>query len=198
MAKQPPKRLELELTEGEVKEDLVQILESMSKMRSESLVDKGCTDAEFDEYIHLTYRLACCLKGIADDELSKRVERVAKAIAKDESLLLYDPMQDGHWRKKNRKFARALDEITKTIMGDSFNSSENNHHVLQAIKYLAAKDEDPKEVARVYDTMKPFQGHLPIKKARSWLKSLFASLLGYSYKADDKRGLCLDLGKGVR
>ena len=85
-----PKTVTLELEENDVQEDIVKVLESMSKIRSAALVDNKLDEKQKDEYLHLAYRLASGIEALADNSLLGKMDSLVKIVDKDKRLLRYD------------------------------------------------------------------------------------------------------------
>ena len=190
---QPPSTMTIELEEKDVRNDLPDVVNAMSKMRAETIKDRKVTDGQKDEYLHMSYRLASGIQAIADEPMTKRMQIVADRLNKNPTLLRYDPMQDGYWRKQEGRFAEALDDLLIATVRDDFHSVDAKHHVLQAVKYLGIEDTSSKEREKVYDTILPFHGPVPLETKENLLKKLFGRLLGNQYKLSNLEGLALNI-----
>ena len=69
-----PKHVTLELEEADVQSDIIKVTDAMSRIRAEALHNEKLTDAQKDEYLHLTYRLASGIEGTADSKTVKKLE----------------------------------------------------------------------------------------------------------------------------
>ncbi|MFC1698130.1 hypothetical protein ACFL1H_07345 [Nanoarchaeota archaeon] len=49
-----PKSIEIEIEEGEIRKDLIEILESMETIRNEELTENNIGEEKKDEYLHLS------------------------------------------------------------------------------------------------------------------------------------------------
>jgi hypothetical protein len=190
---QPPTTMTIELEEKDVRNDLPEVVNSMSKMRAETIKDRKLTDQQKDEYLHMSYRLASGIQAVADEPMTKRMQVVADRLNKNPTLLRYDPMQDGYWRKQEGRFAEALDDLLIATVRDDFHSVDAKHHVLQAVKYLGVEDAQSKEREKVYDTILPFHGPVPLETREGILKKIFGRLLGNQYKLSNLEGLALNI-----
>ncbi len=190
---QPPSLINIELEDKDVRNDLLEVVNAMSKMRAETIKDRKLTDEQKDEYLHMSYRLASGIKAIADEPMTKRMQTVADRLNKNPTLLKYDPMQDGYWRKQEGRFAEALDDLLIASVRDDFNSVDAKHHVLQAVKYLGVEDAELKEREKVYDTILPFHGPVPLETRENLLKKIFGRLLGNRYELSNLEGLALNI-----
>ncbi len=190
---QPPSTMTIELEEKDIRNDLPEVVNAMSKMRAETIKNRKLTDAQKDEYLHMSYRLASGIQAVADEPMTKRMQVVADRLNKNPTLLRYDPMQDGYWRKQEGRFAEALDDLLIATVRDDFHSVDAKHHVLQAVKYLGVEDTPLKEREKVYDTILPFHGPVPLETRENLLKKLFGRLLGNQYKLSNLEGLALNI-----
>jgi hypothetical protein len=192
---QPPKTLDLVLEDTDVRKDMSVIMESMAKIRAEAIQDIEIPSAKKDEYLHLAYRLASGLKATLDDSRRQKLNVVASKLDKNPTLLAYDPAQDGHWKKTECDFINTLDELLISFEGDSFASLDDKHHLLQAIKYLAAGD-SIEERQKIYDTILPFQGGVAPNSNSSKLKNVFKSVFGRSISTQKVNSLTLKVEDG--
>ena len=177
-----PKTVTLELEENDVQEDIVKVLESMSKIRSAALVDNKLDEKQKDEYLHLAYRLASGIEALADNSLLGKMDSLVKIVDKDKRLLRYDYLQDNYWRKNNPEFTSTLDRILISIFADDLSSLSNKHHILQAIKFLGVKESPFEEKEKVYETISPVNGRVKEQKKKSLKEKLF----GYSYRIEQE------------
>lgn len=180
---QPPSFISLDLEEQDVYEDLVTILESMMKMRMKSVKDSNFSDEEKDEYLHLTYRLASGLEAIADDAIIEDMQEVASSLEKNKKLLMYDPLQDEHWKQEEGKFAAALDDLVVAICRDDFHGFAVKHHILQAIKFIGVRGEPFKVRNETCQTITPFHGGIPLSK-ESLGKKIGGFFFGARYRVE--------------
>ena len=180
-----PSRLTVELDEQDVKSDIVKIIDSMSKIRLESLKNSQLSDEQKDEYLHLTYRLTSGIAGLSDQKLIERMEYIIKSMEKDPRLLHYDYMQDNYWKRDNQKFNRTLDKVVISVLGDNLHTLEDKHHVLQAIKFLGVTESPFEEKERIYGTILPFNGRVKNPRKRNKLSDLIGKIFGYSYRIEE-------------
>jgi hypothetical protein len=199
MTGQPPAVIDLELSDSDVQQDLGAIVRDMSALRVETMTQRKFSDEQKDAYLHLAYRLASGLKALADDSTVSKMQYVAETLNSVPQLMEYDPLQDGLWRRKQRRFVENLEDLLVGVVRDDFRTADSKHHILQAVKYLASEDLDPEEREEVYDSIEPFKGALPLEKSQGFLNRLFGRLLGCSYQAWDENRLVMGvdmLGKG--
>ena len=190
---QPPSTMNVELEDKDVRKDLSEIVNAMSKMRAETIKDRKLRDEQKDEYLHMSYRLASGIKAVADEPMIKKMQIVAERLNKNPDILKYDPMQDGFWRKKEGRFTDALDDLLFSIVSDDFHSVDAKHHVLQAVKYLGVEDASKKEREEVYDTILPFHGPVLLGTRESLVKKIFGRLFGNQYKISNLDELALHI-----
>src|SRR3989344_2216598 len=190
---QPPSHMTIELEEKDVKGDLAKVVRSMSQLGAETIRDRKLTDAQKDEYLHMTYRLASGIQAISDEQMVKRMQLVAERVTKNPSLLQYDPMQDGFWRKNDPAFSENLDDLLISIVRDDFTDVDAKHHVLQAVKYLGVEDSPFEKREEVYDTILPFQGSVQSELNEGILKRILGKLFGAQYKLEDLESLVLSV-----
>ena len=190
---QPSSTMTIELEEKDVRNDLPDVVNAMSKIRAETIKDRKLTDEQKDEYLHMSYRLASGIQAVADEPMTKRMQVVADRLNKNPTLLRYDPMQDGYWRKQEGRFAEALDDLLIATVRDDFHSVDAKHHVLQAVKYLGVEDTPLKEREEIYDTILPFHGPVPLETKENLLKKLSGRLIGNQYKLSNLEGLALNI-----
>ena len=184
-------RLTIELNEEDVQKDVAKVVSAMSKIRGEASVNTLYTDKQKDEYLHLSYRLASAVKGIASQDTIDRMDSLAKEMDKDERLVSYDYFQENYWKKHNLGFSTTLDKVVISIMKDDFNNLEAKHHVLQAIKFLGVSEAPFEEKEKIYATILPFNGKVKGVKKNNKLVNTIKRLFGYSYKIEEDTDLRL-------
>lgn len=187
---QPPATINIELGDNDVKEDLVSIINAMSKIRAEAVKDKNFSDGQKDEYLHLVYRLASGIKAVADEQMIKRMQIIADRLNKNKSLSNYDPMQDGYWRDRENKFLDTLDNLLFCVVRDDFCNLDAKHHVLQAVRYLGVEETSLNDREEVYNTILPFQEPSLIKE--SIFKKILGWIFGVQYKLIDQKEKVMD------
>src|SRR3989338_4886656 len=190
---QPPSTMNVELEDKDVRKDLSEIVNAMSKMRAETIKDRKLRDEQKDEYLHMSYRLASGIKAVAEEPMIKKMQIVAERLNKNPDILKYEPMQDGFWRKKEGRFTDALDDLLFSIVSDDFHSVDAKHDVLQAVKYLGVEDASKKEREEVYDTILPFHGPVLLGTRESLVKKIFGRLFGNQYKISNLDELALHI-----
>ena len=151
-----PGRLTVELDEQDVQQDLHKIISAMGLIRNEQLTKNGICDENKNEYLHLTYRLASAIGGLADIPLLEKTEGIFTAIDNNPALLSYDYLQDAFWRNTEREFTESLDRIVIALQKDYFTGLEDKHHVFNALKFLGSTEEPFETRMQIYDTILPF------------------------------------------
>ena len=185
-----PKVVVLELEDKDVEGDISKIIKSMSEIRAETMTDRKLSDTQRDEYLHLAYRLASGIEGIADNGMFSKMQRITKILEKNNILLSYDPLQDGYWKKREKEFVQTLDDLLFSVVKDDFETIETKHHVLQAVKYLAVEGSPFKEREEVYDTILPFHGPSKLEN-NDFGRKLLGKLFGNQYNVSSLEELTL-------
>ncbi len=197
----PPNIVDIELTPQEVHEDLVKVVESMNKIRFESINNKQVSEKQKEEYLHLTYRLASCIEAIASEEIVDLMQKSIDIMNTQKDLINYDPLQDGYWNKneKTKEFSQRLEVILMSLINEQFQFVEDKHHILQAIKYLAVRNGEEKDIEEVCGTILPFQKAIGFETQQKtgFFEKLLGRLLGEDYSIERKDALTLvDEGVG--
>lgn len=180
----PPSYMSLSLEDSNVQEDIAKIIQDMSRIRTETIVDRNITDKQKDEYLHLASRLAAGIEGLSTQPMVERMQWLVGKIDKDRSLFSYDPRQDQFWMRKDKEFIRKLDDLLFCVAKDGFQSSEEKHHVVQALKYLGGKGEPAGERLKIYDSILPFGGGVPIPEKEGICRRVMGMMLGSHYHID--------------
>lgn len=186
-----PKNLTIDLEDNDLRKGLDSILESMSRIRNESITKSNIKDEQKDEYLHLAYRLASIMQETSDQATVKRVQEIVEDINNNPLLISYDPLQSPFWNRKNARFVDNLETILISIVGEDFNTIDDSHHILQAIKYLGSQNETPEERKRIYDTISPFNSAIPIREDEKLTKGILGKLFGASYDLKSIDGMIL-------
>ena len=190
--KLPPAMVEVELEEKDVHEDVLKAMEAMSKIRNETIANRNITDEQRDEYLHLAYRLASGVEGIADNDLIDKMQKIGDKIAKNPLLIKYDPLQDRYWQRKDSEFSETLEGILVSITKEGFSGARGKHHLLQAIKYIGASGEEQEAQMKIYDTILPYNGAVDdFGESRGALMGLASFLFGERCKVEKENGLTL-------
>lgn len=187
MKEELPTNISVELDEDDVRKNLFQTLTAMDLIRNEAVISQW-TEEKNDEYLHLTYRLASGLKGLADEVVVKKMEFVLDEMLKDERLIFYDLNQQPYWTKVNRRFCETLDDLILDITQDLFLTTRHKYHLLQGIKYLAILDEDKEDKKKVFSTIIPHQQPVSIDKKQGISQRVLGLLFGSTYKIQDVGG----------
>ncbi len=159
MSQELPQVITIELEEKDVQQDIVTIINGMEAIRQEQIADRNITEEKKNEYLHLTYRLASAIEGIAEEGLVKNIQKVVDAIEKNPELLCYDYLQDCFWKNAEPEFSFHLDKVLIKLKGDDFSGLQDKHHVVNALKYINSKEEPLEKRLNVYDTILPFNDH---------------------------------------
>jgi hypothetical protein len=181
-----PKKMEIELKDEDIEDNLVKIIKSMSKTRAETVSNSEFSDKEKEEYKHLAYRLASCLESLADgnDGLLDVMKDIVAKADENQLLLSYDAFQEGYWRKNLPGFEENLEKAVIYVMKDNFSDVEVKHHFWQAIKYLGVKDSSQQERDAVVETILPFHNHISFEE-KGYFKHFLISLFGYTREIED-------------
>lgn len=193
----PPKQVNITLEDTDVHRDMDSIISSMDKIRAEAKADKQISDQQMDEYLHLAYRLASGIKSVAGEKLLPKMQKVASRMDANPMLMRYDPMQDGIWKKEEKEFVASLDDILIAVEGDNFRSSEERHHILQAIKYLAA-GESFEEKERIYNSIIPFEGGILSDNKETAKDKLINFFFGSSFRSETVDPLTLRVDANLK
>ncbi len=151
-----PRAIVLELADDDVRQDLASIVNSMEAIRREEIVDRITSEERKNEYLHLTARLASTVEALADDKLLEKMNSVVKQFDVNPALFAYDYLQESFWRKNDPAFSKLLDQVLIGLKGDSFSGLREKQHILNALKYLGARDEDLERRIEIYNTIIPF------------------------------------------
>ncbi|MBI5066169.1 hypothetical protein HZA97_08090 [Candidatus Woesearchaeota archaeon] len=150
----PPKFIQVELNEKDVRENLVSILNGMQRIRQESITNLGATDEQKTDYLRLTGELAGCVKTlIKENNLQKQFEEITKSVENNLLLRSYDLLQEKFWQEQNPEFKQKLEGTTAALLGEDFVSLTQAYHLFQALKLASAKES---ERADVFYTILPF------------------------------------------
>lgn len=192
----PPKQMSVNLEDNDINNDMNAIIAAMAKIRAEASTDKGISDKQKDEYLHLTYRLACGIKATADETTLTRMQKIASTLDRNPKLMAYDPRQDGFWKQKESAFIKTLDTLLISTEGDRFSSIDDKHHILQAIKYLAA-GETLEEKERIYDSIVPFNGGILENAKSNFFTRVLGNLFGKNIQVESIDQLVLKSDSGA-
>lgn len=174
--------MDFDLTDKDVEKNISRILESMSAIRREAMKNNALSDDQKDEYLHLTYRLASSMEPLASESTLARMNSVAKMAGADDNLLYYDPLQSTYWKSRKPAFVKTLELAAIGGLRDRITSMDQEHHVFQAIKYLAVHDSSKDEIERVYSTILPYHGLRSLQP--SMKDRLLGKLFGCSFDAE--------------
>lgn len=174
-------KVEFNLSDEDVRRDLFSIVQNMQRIRNETISVEDIPDAQKDEYLHLTHRLASCIHATASQRVVDDMDKLGKMLARDPSLMQYDPLQYAYFHRNKPKFTETLEDLTISVFGDTFCSLEQAHHVVQVIKYFGAMSESEKEKIRILDSIAPFNGPILEEQKPSRLGDILNAVLGYNF-----------------
>ncbi len=149
----------IELTDKDVQVHIDSIVKSMEAIRQDALTERGFSQDQADDYVHLATRLASAMEGLANEQLGKKVRSQITIANSNPKLVLFDSLQSDYWGKKNKEFLRGLAQITVQFMGDDFRGLGDTHHFWNAIKYLGCVGLPSEQRSVVLSTIVPF--HTP-------------------------------------
>jgi hypothetical protein len=143
----------IKMTEADVQENLTRIVDSLDRIRSESISNIEATDEQKQDYLRLTGELASCVKASIEGNstLGKHYTNIKDMIKKDILLRQYDPSQEEFWTSRNIELKQSLRDAGIVFLRDNFKNENQGYHLLQAFKYLDVNgDRD-----EVYETILP-------------------------------------------
>ena len=142
------------MSEKDVKDNLVSIIDSMDRIRNETAANLGASDEAKMDYLRLAGELAGCAKVlIKENKLEDYVSNLSNLMAKNSSLRNYDTNQNDFWADAEPRLKIALEDCGSVLLGDAFNNESQIYHVFQALKCLTMQDKESKE--EVYETILP-------------------------------------------
>ena len=151
----PPNNLVVEMTDKDVQDNLISILDSMERIRKEGITNLGASDEQKMDYLRLTGELASCLKTFMEEnKLEGHTNSVCSLVDSDLLLRNYDPSQDNFWNDRESRLKTALDDCSAVLLRDDFVSENQAYHIFQALKYLTIKSKENKD--DVYETILPY------------------------------------------
>ncbi len=159
----------------------------MSQIRERTIINPEMTGSEKDSYMLLARRLGRKLSETGNQFIDGHVTSLRQKIGKDEATWSYDPVQDIHWRKKDRKFVSSLEELLVAIVFDDFHTLDAKHHLMQAIKYLESQEPyfAEKEDA-IFDTILPYLGGVPLDNRKGGGKKFLDYMFSTKYEVERK------------
>lgn len=148
----PPKSLVVDMAEKDVRSNLVSIIESMGRIRCESIANLGASDGQKLDYLRMAGELASCVNALVkENKLQDFVKAVGEIVVCDSVLMRYDLLQQDFWNKREPRLGIALEDVCAVLLRDDFTSQSHIYHVFQAVKYLNVNgDRD-----EVYETILP-------------------------------------------
>ena len=182
----PPRTLVVEMSSDDVQDNIVNIIESMERIRQESIVNLGATDEQKMDYLRLTGELASCLKQfVRENQLDMHIDAVKGIVNSDLLLRNYDSLQPNFWNARAPNLGTALDDCTAVLLRDDFVNENQKYHVFQALKYLSLKDNERDDV---YETILPVNSLLNEHGLSSPDISSYL-MRGLLSRADDSTGI---------
>jgi hypothetical protein len=160
------------------KDEISDILSEMDRLRFESLSNHIVLKSEKDQYLQFVSRLATTLDSLEDGEIRDLLGKLAKFTGKHEDLLVYDPNQDGFWRKRYSGFVENTDSLLIRVVGDRFSRVETKHHLVQATKYFTVEGRGWSVKNPVYDSITPFNAAVPLDFNEGLFPGILAGLFG--------------------
>lgn len=152
MAKTISDRITVEMDTQDVKENLTAILESMQRIRQESIASLKASDEQKMDYLRLTGELASCVKAVVEENnLETHSEEVMSLVNQKPALKNYDLLQEKFWKEESPNFKENLENLTIAILGDDFANRAQTYHIFQALKYLGITD----SINEVLETIQP-------------------------------------------
>ncbi len=151
----PPNNIVIEMTDKDVQDNTISILDSMERIRKESITNLGAGDEQKMDYLRLTGELASCLKTFMEgNKLEGHANALSSLVDSDSLLRNYDPSQDNFWKDRESRLKTALDDCSVVLLRDGFVSENQAYHIFQALKYLTIKSKEDKD--DVYETILPY------------------------------------------
>ncbi|MBI5872130.1 hypothetical protein HZB88_03520 [archaeon] len=155
----PPTGLVIEMSEQDVQNNLVGIIESMEKIRQESIANLGANDEQKMDYLRLSGELASCLKTfIEGNHLEEHVKAIKHLMDEDLLLRKYEPLQPDFWDEREPRLKAVINDVSAVLLRDDFVSEPQQYHIFQALKYLTISNDAEKE--DVYETILPVNSSL--------------------------------------
>lgn len=182
-----PTNISVELEDDDVRKSLFQTLTAMDLIRNEAITSQ-LNEEKKDEYLHLTYRLASNLKGLANETVIEKMNFVVNELSKNGKLMDYDITQRPYWLKTNKDFCETLDDLVFNITQDLFLTTRHKYHILQGIKYLAVLEADKEERKKVFSTILPHQHPVSIDQKQTFSQRVLGLFFGNTYRIQDVDG----------
>ncbi|MGV8162417.1 MAG: hypothetical protein ACP5N2_03755 [Candidatus Nanoarchaeia archaeon] len=138
----PPTSLVIQMKEKDVSKNTLFVLESMEKIRNEVLTNLEASDSQKQDYLRLTSELASGINDLLseNDVTSKYASEITRTIKNNAALLNYDFKQKNFWSKIDPIIRNTANDISVQLLKDDFKGEEQSYHILQALKYLSAKN----------------------------------------------------------
>ena len=170
-------------------------MQSMEKIRQESISDKKISPGKHLSYLEAAKELSLELQKISDPKISAKIQSISDCLAKDKSLLNYDPLNNADWKNNNSDFVHTLNEILIAVEEDKFFTTNDNYHIFQAIKMLS-DIKNTKYKNALETTILPMQVELELKNDSAW-KRLGAFFAGETYDLEKVDGSTLKLNSDI-
>ena len=143
------------MTDKDVQDNIISILDSMERIRKESITNLGAGDEQKMDYLRLTGELASCLKTfMKGNKLEGHTNALISLVDSDSLLRNYDPSKNDFWNDRESRLKTALDDCSAVLLRDEFVSENQAYHIFQALKYLTIKSKEDKD--DVYETILPY------------------------------------------
>lgn len=158
-------RINVQINEKDVRNDLVSILTDMDKIRKESVAEGAVRKKK--EYQSLAYRLASCFKGLYKEDFQPQVKAIEDSVSMDDRLGNYDRLQVQYWSalEEGRRFIQSLAGLSLAFFEPhdfvQFFEQAGEYHLFQALNTLAKKDALPVQKGLPLETV---LSSVPIEK----------------------------------
>ena len=181
----PPTARIIKMSKDDVHENLISIVESMDRIRQESIASLGSSDDQKMDYLRLTGELASCLDAfIKENNLGSHLDTVKSLIDNNIVLRNYDPLQQGFWDAREPMLKPVLQDASAVLLRDDFISESQSYHVFQGLKYLSINGTGDKDAS--YESVLPVNGllHSSSSDVNGHLVKSMANIAGVGVKAD--------------
>lgn len=169
------------MQQEDVARNLVDIVNSMESLRTESLRNFHASDEIKIKYLHMTSELASCMQDATREKDVGCYARRVEGFLDNELLLFFDPLQKHFWDEIEPEFPEALSDLSVVVLRENLVSERQAYHIYQGLKYLLA---DPDRRDLFYRSIQPFNNLLSdelLSKpevARYVMENLFLGFIG--------------------
>lgn len=186
----PPRVVNLDLEETDLREDLRKVLDAMRRIRQEAIQSRKYDVATREEYLHLASRLGSIIGESEDREILGKVEDL---MGNEVDTTRYDRLQIAT-NRKHPQFAKNVQHASILLLGTDHSNPDDAYHVLQALNYLSSSPDERESHKGNCLSIKPFQDPIAQPKEGK-LRKLAARLFGYQYPVVTREGLEIKLGE---